>query len=71
MKGVEEKMSILNVRKEKKSCVACKKDFYVVWITLASKMDDKKDDEYKCPYCGKKYEVILLGNEMVESEKID
>ena len=64
-------MSIFKVRKEKKNCVICKKDFNVVWTTFPSKMDDKRDGSYNCPYCNEEYKVRLLGNERVESEKID
>ena len=62
---------MIKERREKHNCIVCKKDFIVVWKTLPTKMDDKRDAYYLCPYCDKKYEVRLLGNEEVDSEKID
>lgn len=62
---------MIKERREKKTCTACKKDFIVVWKTYSSKLDDKRDSNYYCPYCNKEYEVRLLGNEEVESVKND
>ena len=58
-------------RKERQTCSACKKDFMLVWITYISKLEDKREGYYNCPYCNKEYTVRLLGNEDVETEKID
>jgi hypothetical protein len=43
----------------------------VIWKTLPTKMDDKRDTYYLCPYCNEKYDVHLLGNEEVDTERID
>jgi DNA-directed RNA polymerase subunit RPC12/RpoP len=57
-------------RKETQTCSVCKKDFMLVWTTYISKLDDKREGYYNCPYCNTEYSVRLLGNEEVESEKI-
>lgn len=62
---------MIKERREKQTCTACNKEFMVVWKTYPSKLDDKRDSYYHCPYCNEVYEVRLLGNEDVESEKID
>ena len=62
---------MIKERRERQTCISCKKDFMVIWKTLPSKMDDKRDTYYLCPYCDKKYEVRLLCNEEVDTEKID
>ena len=63
---------MIKKQREKHTCVHCKKDFIVVWKMLPSKMEDKRDSYYLCPYCRKEYKVNnLLGNEDVDSEKID
>lgn len=58
-------------RKEAQTCSACKRDFVLVRITYLSKLEEKRKSYYNCPYCNKEYEVRLLGNEDVETEKID
>ena len=62
---------MIKERREKHNCIVCKKDCMVVWITYPSKLDEKRDSYYLCPYCNEKYDVHLLGNEDVDSEKID
>lgn len=43
----------------------------LVWITNSSKLDDKRESYYNCPYCNEKYDVRLLGNEEVDVEEIN
>lgn len=62
---------MIKERRERQNCILCKKSFIVVWKTLPSKMDDKRDSYYLCPYCNKQYNVRLLGNEDVDTERID
>lgn len=62
---------MIKERRERQTCISCKKDFMVIWKTLPSKMDDKRDTYYLYPYCDKKCDVHLLGNEEVDTEKID
>lgn len=59
----------LNLSKEK--CKHCGKNFKVVIETLPSKMDDKRESYYYCPYCEKAVDTVRLqGNEEVHCEKI-
>ena len=62
---------MIKEHREKQNCISCKKDFIVVLKTLPTKMDDKRDTYYLCPYCDEKYDVHLLGNEEVDTERID
>ena len=59
-----------NSKEEK--CKYCGKTFKVVIETLPSKMDDKRDSHYYCPYCEEVVGTIRLqGNEEMFCEKIE
>lgn len=58
-----------NSKEEK--CKFCGKVFKVVVEILPSKLDDKRESYYYCPYCEKVAGTIRLqGNEEVFSKKI-
>lgn len=62
--------SLIRERTEKKTCPQCKRDFIVVWQYLPSKMDDKRESYYCCPYCKHATSVYLLADEEVETREI-
>ena len=62
---------MIEKRKQKQTCSKCKKEFMLIWKTYPSKLDEKRDSYYICPYCDEKYDVRLLGNEDVDTEKIN
>lgn len=55
-------------------CPVCGKKYGVKYIILPSKLDDKRESYYCCPYCESDRSCVnvrLLGNQEVESYKID
>ena len=61
-------MSIIS---KKDKCKHCGKDFTVFIESLPSKMDEKRESYYCCPYCDKIVDTIWLqGNEEVLCKKI-
>ena len=62
------------MRKEesKEKCPACGKEFILSIERWPSKMDDKRDSYYCCPYCEKVVNNIrLMGNEEMRTCKIE
>lgn len=61
----------MSLNSNEKKCKHCGKTFKVVIETLPSKMDDKRESYYCCPYCDKVVDTIRLqGNEEVFCKKI-
>ena len=56
---------------ETEKCKKCGKTFRVVIIRYPTKMDDKRNSFYCCPYCNSTYDIQLLGNEDVKTEPVE
>ena len=56
---------------EKKKCTKCGKEFELKWIYYPTKLDEKRESYYDCPYCGNITRVHLNGDEDVETYKIE
>ena len=52
-------------------CTKCGKNFRIKWIFYPTKLDDKRESYYNCPYCGNITRVYLKGNEDVETYKLE
>ena len=51
------------------TCPSCGKEFIKRTIRYPSKVDDKRDSYYCCPYCNKSNGIHLMGNEDVTTFK--
>lgn len=60
---------MFKTKKEEQVCIECKKTFVLITTIYPSKIDDKRNSCYECPYCKKLYDIVLLGNEDVETIK--
>lgn len=58
------------IKSEKEKCQKCGNWYIVDWILYPTKLDDKRDTFYNCPYCKNIINVYLKGNEDVETRKI-
>jgi len=50
-------------------CPSCGKEFIKRTVRYPSKVDDKRDSYYCCPYCNKSWDIHLMGNEDVMTFK--
>lgn len=55
---------------KKEKCIICGKEYRVIWETYPTKMDDRRETYYTCPYCNNIVNVYCNGNEEVRTEKL-
>ena len=54
-----------------KICPGCGKEFKEVTTYYPSKVDDRRNTWYKCPYCGYEFDIIAEGDEEIDAKPID
>ena len=53
------------------TCSKCEKNFILIHIEYPCKLEGKHESYYCCPYCNDATMVHLLGNEDVDTKKIN
>lgn len=61
----------MSIMSKNDKCKHCGKEFIVIVESLPSKMDEKRESYYCCPYCEKVVDTIRLqGSEEVFCKKV-
>lgn len=57
------------IEEENVLCSKCKNMFVLIHKYYPSRLDDKRESYYVCPYCGNETRIFLQGNEDVDTRK--
>ena len=61
---------MIKTKIEKTKCTKCGKEYNVILEKYPTKLDDKRETYYNCPYCNNIIKIQLNGDEEVHTEKI-
>ena len=61
--------NLIKTKTEKTKCAKCGRNFEIVWTYYPCNMEGRHESYYTCPYCGEISNMILRGNEDVDSKK--